>query len=394
MNWVYNVAGRPVFVGPEGWLFYIGVLLCLVWLRKPQYALQLIVLVVMLIPSIVTEHPPSWTRSAGMLPALLATTALPIEWAWNRIEQWNQHGQGQLLIRKSYPVLIFLLGVSIYLRTATDMFQVWIDNPENYWMTLAFYDSTAKYINQSPDSTPVNYVMDLYAPWRKHNIQRPVQRRDVALRWSVHSALVFPDDPRGGRIAFQIFEAPAIPLLNAFLDLDAPIYMDPRVEPEGRRLLRVYFVPRARLYEHLVRAGIEQVFLPGTSVPLTARIRADDLLEFVGYEILDSSAAPGNDLNVLTYWRVLKRPPSIAIFLHLVDSEGHIVAQSDGFDAVVEALAVGDLTVQLHSLSTPDLPPKVFRFEMGAYRRDDLKRLPLSIGTDHVWLKTWQPTAR
>jgi hypothetical protein len=27
---------------------------------------------------------------------------------------------------------------------------------------------------------------------------------------------------------------------------------------------------------------------------------------------------------------------------------------------------------------------------MGAYTRDDLKRLPLNVNTDSVWLTTWQ----
>lgn len=397
MNWVRNIPGRPVFVGPEGWLFYLGVAVCLWHWRKPEYTLQLIVILVMLIPNILTEDPPRWTRSIGILPGLLVTTVLPIEWMWTRVERWSAAWQDQprIWLNASCAVLVGILGVSIYARTASDMFQVWIDNPGVYWMTLAFYDSAAQYINRSSDVTPFNYLMDVYTPWRKHNLQRPVQRKEIALRWSVNSAFVFPDDPRGWRVAFQIMGAPAHPLLDAFLDLDTPIYVDPRVDPEGQRPLRVYAVPRARLDEHLSRASGGVVFLPGAGVLITTPIQASDMLQFLGYEILNLDARPGSDLNVLTYWRVLRRPPSMAVFLHLLDREQKIVAQFDGFEVVVDDLMVGDTIVQLHALSMPaDLPAEVYRFEMGAYTRDDLKRLVLNVGTDHVWLQTWQSTAK
>jgi hypothetical protein len=397
MNWVRNIPGRPVFVGPEGWLFYLGVVLCAWRWRKPEYVLQLIVIATFLAPNILADNPPWWTRSIGILPGLLVVPVLPLEWAWARVEHWSFAWRDwrRVWITAACALLVGILGVSIYARTAADMFQVWIDNPGVYWMTLAFYDSAGKYVNQSADSTPLNYVMDYYTPWRKHNVQRVVQRQDVALRWSVRSAFVFPDDPRGWRVAFQIQGAPALPLLNVFLDLDAPIYVDSRVDPEGQRPLRVYAVPRARLDEHLSRASAGAVFLPGASTPMASPIQVGNLLQFMGYEVLNPDARPGSDLNVLTYWRVLRRPPDMAVFLHLLNSEPKVVAQYDGFDVVVDDLVAGDIVVQLHTLNLPaDLPLGAYRFEMGAYTRDDLKRLPLNVGTDAVWLQAWQPGAR
>ncbi|MGE5264465.1 MAG: ArnT family glycosyltransferase, partial [Acidobacteriota bacterium] len=93
-NWVNNISGRPVFVGPEGILFYLGVLICVVRLFKPEYGLQLIVLGVHMLPSIITEHPPSWGRSMGMLPALILITVLPVEWAFAKLEEIRKRGAG------------------------------------------------------------------------------------------------------------------------------------------------------------------------------------------------------------------------------------------------------------------------------------------------------------
>lgn len=399
-NWLWNISGRPVFVGPAGWLFYLGVLLCAWRVRRPEYALQLMVIATMLVPSILTEHPPSWTRSIGMLPAVLVTTVLPVEWVWSSLDKWVGREAMGAMPRVSrgrmavglYAALVCMLGLSIYGRTAFDMFNVWMEHPGVYWMSYAFYYETADYVNRSPDSTPLDFNMDWYVPWRKTNLQRPVQRKDVALRWTINNALVFPDDPRGLRVAFQVHAAPALALQEAFLELDAPIYVDPRVDPQGLRPLRIYHVPRARLDDHLVRAQSGPVFLPGSSTPIAAAIEVGDLLQFLGYEIVNPDAQPGEGLSVFTYWRVLGRPPDIAIFLHLLHPDGHLVAQYDGFDVIVADLVPGDIVVQLHTLALPgDLSEDAYGLAVGAYTREDLKRIPLNVGTDHLYLQTWRP---
>jgi hypothetical protein len=399
-NPLWNIIGRPVFVGPEGWLFYLGVLLCLWRVRKPEYALQLIVLVTMLVPSILTDHPPSWTRSIGMLPALIVVTILPVEWAWRAISKW---ATGEVagarfdrfrrrIALPAYAALVLILGLSVYARTAVDILDGWMNHPEAYWMSYAFYDETAHYINRSPDSTPLNYVMDWYVPWRKTNLERPVQRSDVALRWTVINALVFPDHPDGLRVAFQVLAAPAIGLIEAFWDPNEPIYVDPRVEPQGLRPLHIYHIPRAKLDGHLAVARANGVFLPNGETAVEAPVRVDDLLEFLGYEITNPEAQPGDSLLMLTYWRVLQPPPEMATFVHLLGPDGQVVTQYDGFDVIVEDLEPGDVVVQLHTLSLPpDLPDAEYRFALGAYTREDLQRIPLNTGTDHVILEAWQP---
>jgi len=400
--WLYNITGRPAFVGPEGWLFYLGVLICLWRWRKSEYALQLIVLATMLMPSLLTEHPPSWTRSIGILPGLIVTTVLPVEWMWLKLEQRATGNLASLSfesLRKRvglpvYATLVVALGISIYLRTAHDMLQVWINHPGVYWMTLAFYSETADYINRSPDSIPLNFNMDVAIPWRITNLRRPVQRQDVPLRWAVNNALVFPDDPCGLRVAFQYLASPQPVLQQTFLDPDPPIYVGPRADPTGQRPLRVYYVPRARLDEHLTRAQRTLAFFPHTNTPIHSTITLGDSLAFLGLELINPDAQPGDELMAFTFWRVLQRPPDIAVFLHLMDENENLVAQSDGFDAVVDYLAPGDIVVQLHTLKLPkSLPAAVYHFQIGAYKMNDLERLSLNVDVPDriVWLQTWEP---
>ena len=80
-------------------------------------------------------------------------------------------------------------------------------------------------------------------------------------------------------------------------------------------------------------------------------------------------------------------------FVHLLSQDGRVVAQYDGFDVVVADLAPGGTVVQMHTLQLPaDLAVSPYRLELGAYLRADLGRIPLSTGTEHVNLESWQPT--
>jgi hypothetical protein len=389
MNWVRNIAGRPVFVGIEGILFYLGIAVCLWRWRKPEYALQLIVLAVMLAPNILAENPPRWTRSIGILPGMITITVLPVEWLWSRLDQFRITSRAPARI---YPILVLLLGISIYARTAYDMFAVWIDHPGVYWLTLAYFSETANYINRAPDTTPLDFTLQVDEPWRKTNLTRPINRRDVPLRFVQNDALVFPDDPHGLRVAFQMWDYPAMPLLDAFIDLDAPIYIGPRVDEFGYHPLKVYHIPRATIDEHLVRAQAGALFLPDSNQVIAPPVQLGDSLEFMGYEILNPTARAGDHLNVLTFWRVMQRPPPIATFLHLTDRDRNIVAQYDGWGANIEYLTPGDVVVQLHALElSKNLSASEFRLSLGAYTREDSKRLPLNVGGDHLWLQTWQP---
>lgn len=389
MNWVRNIAGRPVFVGIEGALFYLGIAMCLWRWRKPEYALQLIVLAVMLAPNILAENPPRWTRSIGILPGMIALTVLPVEWLWSRLGKFQNTARARARI---FPLLVLLLGVSVYARTAYDMFAIWIDHPGVYWQTLAYFSETANYINRASDATPLDFNLQVDEPWRETNLTRPINRRDVPLRFVQADALVFPDDPRGLRVAFQMWDHPASPLLDTFIDLDAPIYAGPRVDEFGYHPLKVYHITRATIDEHLVRAQTGAIFLPDANQVVTAPVRLGDTLEFLGYEILNPTARAGEKLNVFTFWKIARRPPPIATFLHLTDHDQNIVAQYDGWGANVNYLAPGDIVVQLHTLELPEnLPASEFRFSLGAYTREDSKRLPLNAGGDHLWLQTWQP---
>ena len=104
-------------------------------------------------------------------------------------------------------------------------------------------------------------------------------------------------------------------------------------------------------------------------------------MAFLGYQMEPDTPAPGSTLDVLTAWQMLATPPNdLAIFLHLLDGDGNLVAQSDAFAALSDTLRPEDVFVQRHVVAlAPDVPPGPHRLATGLYVRGS-ERLPLDPG--------------
>ena len=94
-------------------------------------------------------------------------------------------------------------------------------------------------------------------------------------------------------------------------------------------------------------------------------------------------AVPGAELTVLTSWRTgPARFLSLAMFVHLLDANGAIVAQDDGLGYPPHTWQPGDRFLQLARLPLPpDLPPGAYTLQFGLYDRASGARWPL-LGPD------------
>jgi hypothetical protein len=71
---------------------------------------------------------------------------------------------------------------------------------------------------------------------------------------------------------------------------------------------------------------------------------------------------------ITTFWRQEGEQKPVKIFVHMLDEQGNIVAQWDGFGAAWEGWRDGDVLVQLHDLPWPaTLPPGPYRLITGLY---------------------------
>jgi hypothetical protein len=167
-------------------------------------------------------------------------------------------------------------------------------------------------------------------------------------------------------------------------------------------------------------------FLPaGASLPPAGEEPREDMplpvdfggqLALVGYELLPrtaglpaqflykSSAATsagdrnqvsrGDELGLITAWQIVRELDSpLAIFVHLLDSEGRISGQHDGLGVDPYSLRAGDVVLQVHRFAVEEEAlPGPYWLQVGLYNPETMNRLPVLVnGTpvaDRILLET------
>jgi hypothetical protein len=104
---------------------------------------------------------------------------------------------------------------------------------------------------------------------------------------------------------------------------------------------------------------------------VSAPVSFEQQITLLGYT---ARPADNGGPQLLTFWRVLAPlPEDLAIFVHVVDGEGTIIAQHDGLDAAPAHLRPGDVVVQRHPL--PAGLAADAAVQLGLYRRSSGRRL-------------------
>ncbi|UCC62710.1 MAG: glycosyltransferase family 39 protein [Anaerolineae bacterium] len=116
----HNVPLRPVFDPLVGAAFLLGLVRALREWRRPDRALVLVWLAVMIVPTIVAEDAPHFLRAVGLQPVLFLVPALGLEAAWQWLEKHaSQAAAGGLVIL----TLLASLGLTVrdyFFRYGTD----------------------------------------------------------------------------------------------------------------------------------------------------------------------------------------------------------------------------------------------------------------------------------
>ncbi len=107
-------------------------------------------------------------------------------------------------------------------------------------------------------------------------------------------------------------------------------------------------------------------------------------IELLGYDLPEGAThAPGGTLPLRLYWRAQAAlDADYKVFLHLVDLEGHILAQNDAVPAQWQrptlGWAPGEIVVDTHELLLPaGTPPGTYQLLVGVYDSESLQRLPI-----------------
>ena len=112
---------------------------------------------------------------------------------------------------------------------------------------------------------------------------------------------------------------------------------------------------------------------PENLVPIPS---SDGPLRFLGYQIEQREAAPGESVTLRTFWEVEARAERpLSLMAHVVGSDGVPVAVGDGLGVPIDQWQVGDVLVQNHPLAiAPTTASGPYVVTTGAYWLETMER--------------------
>jgi 4-amino-4-deoxy-L-arabinose transferase-like glycosyltransferase len=352
---LYNLTGRPIFIGLGSLLFVIGLLVSVIRFKRPAYAFMLIWLAVTLLPNMLTAPAPFFYRAIATQTPVVVMPAI----ATVVLGEWVQRVGGS---KRSWlaPAVIVLVAVVSLGQTAIttwqDYFNVWGQNKDVRFQYSAAYAEMAAALKISNDTTPVavsGYFIEDADPII---FDQALNRSDISVRWfDAREALVVAANADTQRIALPSYTPLADELKLRFLNGVAPIAQS--------KDFKVYLFDAAHF-----RTQIE-AWPPCAACPT----RFNDEVELLGLDRPLTVSQASKVLPILSAWRVVRegQPGSTAIFVHLLDEHDQMVAQDDRLGVPRHTWQPGDEFVQVHRLAVTNVPPGTYRLALGLYNRGD-----------------------
>jgi 4-amino-4-deoxy-L-arabinose transferase-like glycosyltransferase len=362
----HNLPGRPVFDPFLSLLFWLGVLVLARRPRDPRTALLFSWAGVMLLPAILTDGAPTYTRMLGAMPALAGIAAVGAGTLFRWLAVPRRERPRRLWLARG--VLVAGLALSLGL-TLSDYFGRWAGDPRLFDAFQVGDWQAAMLARERLAEGPVYVVPDLVTP------ARPTF--DLLLRGS------------GVKVVG------ATGCLATFDRLDEPVTYLVDAGQGGDTLdrLEAAFAGQGQVETILQPASGETLFL-AYSLPAGARALATAQpvaaafgpLALLGYELEPAAPRAGETLTVRLTWQAQGTAPAGGtVFVHLYapgEEEQPPAAQSDqapcGGAYPTERWQPGEIIVTEQTLSVPAgfaAPAAVLA--AGVYTWPSLERLPL-----------------
>ncbi len=365
----YNVPNRPVFL--PAWssvFFYIGLLHAIWNWRKPFYFFMILWLGVLLAPTILTISAPNHLRASGAIPAIIFFAGLSFKVILEFISQFRPNRFFYL------PVVLFFLFTLIRVGNFSnlDYFDQWAEaSPNgfnhNYNVRIG---EIVRHVQADQDLK--SFVISSHSIEDAHPtiVDVTLEREDLTYRWvDASKALVMPNSfhqtklilAEGRWINDNFGERFGSGIANEF-------------SKERFTQLNVTFpdITFAKDDIWLLSTDVQfsQIFENKNQGHLP--VSFENLVRLNGIEGLPLEIATNSELAFFTWWEVdrseIGRP--IAIFVHLIDSNGNIVAQQDGLGYPLHSWQPGDAFIHVHELKIPeDLPEATYWIQMGIYEK-------------------------
>jgi len=363
-RWTYAVQGQPLFEWITAVFFYLGLALSLWRWRQPTYAFALIWLAVGMLPSAITPQAPSFIRLIGAMPIIFLLPGTAVSFIGQRIGQWRTLKMGRWVASALILALLFINGTRT-IQTA----RLW-NNAEQ--VRLEHYQSVLLDMAQHWQTQPTTQLViadSFFEPIDADSLRRDAGG-DLNARWvqfgaGAAGAMVYPNGGNGENGRLYVPEYAPL-----------PDNLRQRAEINETPLYRSETYPSFAIYQ-----------LPSKpAAPIhNENYTFGNSMTLIGYEIID-----GEPLELFTYWEVNDPlPADLSIFIHLLNTDGEIVAQHDGLDAAAGLLQDGDRVLQRHVLPLPAGVQGEMTVRLGLYERENGRRLPTETGDDTITLPSF-----
>lgn len=365
----HNLPGRPIFDPFLSLLFWLGVV-ALAWRpRRSRSALLLSWAGVMILPAILTDGAPTYTRLLGAMPALAGITALGGQELFRLLRRLRDRTASPSWLAPG--LLAAGLAVSLSM-TASDYFGRWAHHPGLYDAFQVGEWQAATLAQGRLADGRVYIIPDLVLP------QRPTF--DLLLRGS--------DVKAAGAGCLAFFDQPAQPV-TYLLDMrqagDTLDRLQATYAGQGTAETIVHPPTGETLYvAYTVPARAEATY---SVQPVSAAFGA---LQLLGYSLEPARLHPGSSFTIRLFWQAGASPAAdYTVFLHLYppgQEDAAPLAQSDQAPCAgaypTSRWEAGEIVVDERTLVVPaDFAAERAVLAVGVYTWPSLERLPLHTQT-------------
>ena len=422
--WLYNIPGRALLGLILGPLALVGLVIAIVRFKRMEYALAIFWLAAGIFPSLITGVVASNLRSIAALPVVYLFVAIGLVEIMRSLERLIESHT-----LRTIPLVLLAVGVTLFSWNA--YFDQWAPARD----VRVAYNTTLFEVAQELDRAsdlPTDVAISSIYPNRFHDpyaMQLTLQRKDMPLRWFTgsfvdmngvpHASLMFPQPAADaascaptstGKIecssgitsAQSVFTstvlvAPVGPDLNpaatpanyhATMIVQAVAPIDPVFadvfQRHSEKIRSVELRPddfngSFDVYRFDATAALTDA-LRAATIPTTT-LNFANIVNLIGSEIRTPQVKAGQQVEVITYWRIATLTDQEAVlFTHVLSGDPNkpVLAQQDLLDVPSYYWLPGDALAQVHRFVIPaDAAPGMYPLEVGFYTSADQKRWPL-----------------
>lgn len=422
--WLYNLPGRALLGLILGPLALVGLIIAIVRFKRMEYALAIFWLAAGIFPSLITGVVASNLRSIAALPVVYLFVAIGLVEIMRSLERLIESHT-----LRTIPLVLLAVGVTLFSWNA--YFDQWAPARD----VRVAYNTTLFEIAQELDRAsdlPTDVAVSSIYPNRFHDpyaMQLTLQRKDMPLRWFTgsfvdmngvpHASLLFPQPAEDaascaptstGQIECSSGITPAQSVFTSTVSV-APVGPDlsPAAAPPNYHATVIVqavapidpvFAEVFQRHSERIRSvelrpddfnGSFDVYRFDATAALTDALKAATIptttlnfantVNLIGSEIRTPQVQAGQQIEVITYWRIASLYDQEAVlFTHVLSGDPNrpVLAQQDLLDVPSYYWLPGDAFAQVHRFTIPaDAQPGTYPLEVGLYTSADQKRLPL-----------------